>query len=86
MIVVSLVVFVGMIRLVLRRRTTEFPTGRVLLLGMVVVVGGMLYGYPLYVLLSFLSAPLIHVAFAFFLGWNEYMPFLPVPSLAEILS
>ena len=40
----------------------------------------------LYVLLAALSAPLIHVLFAFFLGWGEYMPFLPVPQLASLLS
>ena len=29
----------------------------------------------LYLFLSFFSAPLIHIIFSFFLGWNEYMPF-----------
>lgn len=29
----------------------------------------------LYLFLSFLSAPLIHIFFSFFLGWTEYMPF-----------
>ena len=29
----------------------------------------------LYLSLSFISAPLIHVFFSFFLGWTEYMPF-----------
>lgn len=29
----------------------------------------------LYLFLSFLSAPLIHVFFSYFLGWKEYMPF-----------
>jgi len=33
-----------------------------------------------------LVAPLIHVVFAFFLGWTEYMPFIPVPSLREVLG
>ena len=33
-----------------------------------------------------MSPPLIHVVFAFFLGWNEYLPFLPIPSLAEVLG
>lgn len=121
MILASLVVFVGVIRLVLRRRAGRFPLTMVLVLGVIVVVGGMLYGYhgaragwpwwvfypppmllnvfappivlkmrgretALYLLLSFLSAPFIHAAFAFFLGWNEYMPFIPVPSLAELLA
>jgi hypothetical protein len=39
-----------------------------------------------YLLLASISAPLIHVLFAFFLGWNEYMPFIPVPSLASLLG
>jgi hypothetical protein len=30
----------------------------------------------LYWILSFLSAPLIHFFFSYFLGWHEYMPFL----------
>lgn len=39
-----------------------------------------------YLVLAALSAPLIHVLFAFFLGWNEYMPFIPIPSLGSILA
>ncbi|MGY4857667.1 hypothetical protein [Cryobacterium sp. AP23] len=39
----------------------------------------------LYLALALVSAPLIHAVFAFFLGWNEYMPFLAIPSLAELL-
>ena len=34
----------------------------------------------IYWLLSFLSAPLIHLLFSFFLGWTEYMPFWKVSS------
>ena len=34
-----------------------------------------------YLVLSFLSAPLIHFFFSFFLGWPEYMPFWKIPSL-----
>lgn len=34
-----------------------------------------------YLVLAFLSSPAIHVAFSLFLGWHEYMPFIPVPSL-----
>jgi hypothetical protein len=121
MIVASLIVFAGVIRLVLRHRMNEFPLAKVLVLGLVVVVGGMVYGYhgaragwpwwvfypppmlltvfappivlrmrsgetALYLLLSFLSAPFIHAVFSFFLGWNEYMPFIPVPSLADLLA
>ncbi|WP_026897099.1 hypothetical protein [Daejeonella oryzae] len=31
-----------------------------------------------YLLLSFLSAPFIHLFFSFFFNWNEYMPFWKV--------
>ncbi|HEY9498649.1 MAG TPA: hypothetical protein VIQ78_06470 [Terrimesophilobacter sp.] len=40
----------------------------------------------LYLMLAALSAPLIHVIFAFFLGWNEYMPFIPIPSLWDLVA
>lgn len=40
----------------------------------------------LYLVLAAISAPLIHVLFAFFLDWNEYMPFIPVPSLATLIG
>lgn len=32
----------------------------------------------LYLSLSFLSAPLIHIFFSYFFGWTEYMPFWKV--------
>jgi len=38
----------------------------------------------LYLILSFLSAPLIHVLFSFFLGWSEYMPFWDIPFLGDL--
>jgi hypothetical protein len=38
----------------------------------------------LYLALSFLSAPFIHIFFSFFFGWTEYMPFWKIPS-AQIL-
>lgn len=40
----------------------------------------------LYLVLAALSAPLIHVLFSFFLGWDEYMPFIPIPSFASLIS
>ncbi|MGH9947344.1 MAG: hypothetical protein ACRD6X_09105 [Pyrinomonadaceae bacterium] len=40
--------------------------------------------FPVYLVLSFLSAPFIHVLFSGFLGWKDYMPFIPVPSLWEL--
>ena len=39
-----------------------------------------------YLVLAFLSSPTIHVVFSFLLGWREYMPFIPVPSLRELLA
>jgi hypothetical protein len=38
----------------------------------------------LYLLLSFLSAPIIHALFSFFLGWTEYMPFWEIPFIGGI--
>jgi hypothetical protein len=40
----------------------------------------------LYLLLSSVSAPAIHAAFSFFLGWTEYMPFLRVPYWRDVLG
>lgn len=37
-----------------------------------------------YLVLAFLSSPVIHVFFSFFLDWHEYMPFIPVPSLKSL--
>lgn len=37
-----------------------------------------------YLLLAFLSSPVIHVAFSFLLGWKEYMPFIAVPAFWEL--
>ena len=37
-----------------------------------------------YLMLAFLSSPVIHVAFSFFLGWKDYMPFIDVPALWEL--
>jgi hypothetical protein len=39
-----------------------------------------------YLALAALSSPVIHVLFSFLLGWHEYMPFIRVPSLRELLS
>jgi hypothetical protein len=39
-----------------------------------------------YLLLAFLSSPIIHALFSFFLGWHEYMPFLRIPSLKSLIS
>jgi hypothetical protein len=38
----------------------------------------------LYLFLSFLSAPLVHALFSFFLGWNEYMPFWDIPFIGDL--
>ena len=34
-----------------------------------------------YLIMSVVSAPLIHICFSFFLGWKEYMPFWNIPSI-----
>lgn len=121
LILVSLVVFVVILRFIVRRRSTQPSSVAVLGVAAVVVVGGMLFakitqnsGWPWwiyytvpalvtlilppatfrfsgqelwrYLVLAFLSAPAIHVAFSLLLGWHDYMPFLPVPSLQELLG
>jgi glucan phosphoethanolaminetransferase (alkaline phosphatase superfamily) len=40
----------------------------------------------IYLGLSFLSAPLIHTAFSFFLGWQEYMPFWKIPFWKDLMA
>ncbi len=37
-----------------------------------------------YFVLAFLSSPAIHVAFSFFLGWKDYMPFIDIPAMWEL--
>ena len=39
-----------------------------------------------YVPLALLLAPVIHVAFSFLFGWKEYMPFISIPSLWELVA
>lgn len=121
MIAVSLLLYVGVLRVVLGRTAFQRRLPTVGVVSVVVVVGGMLIGkygatllalpwwiyYPLpaaltlilapvvfrftlrrtllYLLLAFASAPAIHAAFSFFLGWGEYMPFWPIPSVYELL-
>ena len=120
-VLVSLLVFVAILRLVTRRRAHRPRLAAVLTVAFIVVVCGMIFakfgnnaGLPWwiyytvpalvtlvlppvvfrfsgkelakYVLLAFLSSPVIHVAFSFFLDWHEYMPFIPVPSLRQLLS
>ena len=38
-----------------------------------------------YLVLSFLSAPFIHLFFSFFFGWTEYMPFSGKSLMLQIL-
>lgn len=37
-----------------------------------------------YLALTFLSSPVIHAVFSFFLGWKEYLPFLEIPAFWEL--
>jgi hypothetical protein len=120
-VLASFVVFVLVLRVVLRRRAIRPKWSRILAAAVVVVAGGMVFarwgassGLPWllyytipalvtlvvppalfrlkraetveYLVLAFFMAPTVHVAFSFLLGWKEYMPFLPVPSLVELLG
>jgi hypothetical protein len=120
MIVASLVLYVGVLRLVMGGAAFRRQIVAVAIVSLIVVVGGMclgkygatLFGLPwwiyypvpavltlvlapvvlrfrprstlLYLLLALLSAPVIHLGFSFLLGWDEYMPFWHVPSLASL--
>ncbi len=110
MIFVSFILFFIVIRIVLGKQEFTEKKYIIIVLSLIVVVGGMLFGkyganwgfkwwiyYPipmlmnvllppfvlkmklkktiLYLFLSFLSAPLIHIFFSTFFGWTEYMPF-----------
>jgi hypothetical protein len=39
-----------------------------------------------YVVLTFISSPIIHVIFSAFIGWHEYLPFWVVPSISELIK
>lgn len=39
----------------------------------------------IYLLLSFMSAPLVHAFFSFFFNWPEYMPFWKIPSIQPMI-
>ena len=39
-----------------------------------------------YLVLAFLSSPVIHMVFSFLFDWHEYMPFIRVPSLQSLLA
>ncbi len=117
-IVASYVVFVGLVWFVLRRRNEKRQLRPILVMGLLVVVGGMIFakvgqgaGWPWWIYytvpmlltvllppvyfkmrrreipeyLSFLSAPAIHLTFSFLVGWKDYMPFIEIPSLWELL-
>ncbi len=117
----SYVVFGAILYFVFRRRDRVGLLHRVLGIGVVVIVGGMLFAkvgqntgwpwwvyytvpmlltvllpplyfrmsrreVPEYLVLSFLSAPIIHLLFSFFVGWKDYMPFVEVSSLWELIG
>jgi hypothetical protein len=115
----SILVFVGVVWFVLRKRASvSWPL--LLSMALLVVAGGMTFarwgqqiGLPwwiyytapafatfllpplvfrmssreaaTYLGLAVLMAPAIHLFFGFFIGWPEYMPFIPVRSLSSIL-
>ncbi len=120
-VLVSLVVFVGILGWVTRKRPVRPSLAVLAGIAGVVVAGGMVFAKlgqnagwhwsvyytvpalvtlvvpPLalrfsatelwrYLVLAALSSPVIHALFSFLLGWHEYMPFLHVPSLREILG
>jgi hypothetical protein len=120
-ILVSFVVFIGILRLALNRRSEAPPTVTVLWVAAVLVIGGMVfakagtsvglpvwlyYGLPAvctwvlpplvfrmrgseiarYLPMALVVAPIIHVLFSLVLGWNEYMPFIAVPSIRELVD
>lgn len=120
-VVASVVVFLGVLRLSLRRRETMPGWKSLSVVSLVVVAGGMTFAKwgastglswlvyytvpalatllipPLvykmsraecaeYLVLALFMAPAIHATFSLLLGWKEYMPFLPVPSLRELFS
>jgi hypothetical protein len=39
-----------------------------------------------YLMLTTLAAPVLHVLFSFFIGWKNYLPFIPVPSIWELVG
>lgn len=119
-IAASYVVFAAVLYWVLRKRERTGLLPRVLVIGLLVIVGGMVFakvgqnaGWPWwiyytvpmlltvllpplyfsmnrretpeYLVLSFLSAPAIHLLFSFFVGWKDYMPFVEIPSLWELI-
>jgi hypothetical protein len=38
-----------------------------------------------YLAIAIFMAPVIHLFFGFFVGWSDYMPFIPVRSLKSLL-
>ena len=113
MIFASFTLFFIVIRIVLGRKEFLEKQHSIILLSILVIIAGMLFGkfgahwglkwwiyYPIpmlmnvflpplvlkmntkkvmmYLSLSFLSAPLIHIFFSYFFGWTEYMPFWKV--------
>lgn len=110
MIIASFILFYIVIGIVLGKQKFIERKYSIILLSMIVVIIGMLFGkygaiwglkwwiyYPvpmlmnvllppivlkmnikktiLYLFLSFLSAPFIHIFFSLIFGWTEYMPF-----------
>lgn len=120
-LLVSFVVFIFLLKWVVRARMVQPRLEAVLVVAALVVGVGMVfaryaaklgvspavyYGLPalvtlalpplvfrmgiretlLYVVLAFVSSPVIHVVFSWMLDWHEYLPFWYVPSLWEIMQ
>ena len=119
-ILVTIAVFLWLIRFSLRGRESKLPRVPLLAVTLIVVVGGMVFAkyganvglpwwiyytvpalltlflpplvlrmsraeVPTYLALAFLSSPFIHATFSLVLGWKEYMPFIPIPSVQELV-
>jgi peptidoglycan/LPS O-acetylase OafA/YrhL len=119
-VLVSFVLFLTVLRWVLRKRDSRHWL-LLIALAIVVVIGGMVlarwgqhsgmqwwiyYTVPAlatlllppallrmsrretlaYLVPAVLMPPAIHIFFAFFVGWSDYMPFISVPSLSNLLE
>ncbi len=38
-----------------------------------------------YIAIGFVTIPILHLLFSLLLGWGEYLPFIPLPSLWDLI-